>query len=456
MGAAHVARVERDDVQQVAHPRLLAQERRGGPGLDQAVVRVQEQLRGVVAGLAVDLDGAREVRGALRVEPVVVREPRVALGQSDEVPGALVSEAGGISIRSLEHQVHAPQRADRLPGAGQVLRRADVDVCDLVVSDRERARRPGIEVLHPCLLVDAQQPGAAQRAIDLHRARGRRDPVLGEHDHPVAATARVLDQVAEDLVQLRGRTGGLGRFGPEALEVVVEVRQVGQEQVEPLGVEQPPGRLRDPARRRDPGARAPVREERELAQGRRQPVVQLGRIRVAVRVLAPVRVVDRPRGDRQVGARAHRVPPAHVGGPEPRLGAAGGLPHLLALHQAVVLAPEQHLAQVAEVPAVADDPVLRRLEPGEERRLHRAGDRREDRVEAGLEAVVGKPAHAGHVAERAGRQAHGADDDQRHAATSEPSSSRRSRVHASSAARPSTRRSSASTASAPSGSTLQV
>ena len=38
-----------------------------------------------------------------------------------------------------------------------------------------------------------------------------------------------------------------------------------------------------------------------------------------------------------------------------------------------MLAPEEDLAEVAEVPAVADDPVVGRLEPGEQRGLHGAG-----------------------------------------------------------------------------------
>ena len=50
-------------------------------------------------------------------------------------------------------------------------------------------------------------------------------------------------------------------------------------------------------------------------------VVQGRRAHVGVGRLAPVGVVDRPRGDGDVGGRAHRVPPADVGRGEARVAA---------------------------------------------------------------------------------------------------------------------------------------
>jgi hypothetical protein len=100
------------------------------------------------------------------------------------------------------------------------------------------------------------------------------------------------------------------------------------------------------------------------------------------------------------------------------LRAAGGVPELVPLHQPVVLAPEEHLAEFAEVPAVADDPVPRRGEPGEERRLHRAGDRREHRAELRGEARLGHLAQVRHVREQPRRQPDDVQDQQTHAHTS--------------------------------------
>ena len=255
------------------------------------------------------------------------------------------------------------------------------------------------------------------------------------------------------LVELARRGRRLRRAGPEALVVVVEVREVDHQQVEVLRVEQQPRRGGDPARRRDARRRPPVREERELAERTGQAVVQLGRVGVAVGRLAPVGVVDRPRGDREVGRRAHRVPPADVRGPEAGPRAPRRLPQLLALHEPVVLAPEEDLAEVAEVPAVADDPVVGRLEPGQQRRLDGARDRGQRRVDPRLEPLGGDRPQAGHVLERARREADRVDQDQGHRISSAPRATRRSRVQASSAARPST---SPSSPPGPSGRTPHV
>ena len=81
------------------------------------VVRVHQQLGGVVARLAVDLDLAAEVRGVRVVEPVVVGEPGVALGQDDELAGALVVEPGGGQRLALEDLPHAVELGDRLARA---------------------------------------------------------------------------------------------------------------------------------------------------------------------------------------------------------------------------------------------------------------------------------------------------------------------------------------------------
>ena len=126
------------------------------------------------------------------------------------------------------------------------------------------------------------------------------------------ARARVVEQRRQRGVELGGRAVGLGRVGAEALEVVVEVRQVRHDEVGALLAHDLPGGLDDPARRGDRRRRPPVLEERELAERAGELVVQGGRAHVGVGRLAAVGVVDRPRRDGDVGAGAHRVPPADV------------------------------------------------------------------------------------------------------------------------------------------------
>ena len=61
------------------------------------------------------------------------------------------------------------------------------------------------------------------------------------------------------------KTGHVAARGPEALGVVVEVRQIDQRQVGPFARE-PRQRTGDPARARESGVWPPEGEERELAE----------------------------------------------------------------------------------------------------------------------------------------------------------------------------------------------
>ena len=107
---------------------------------------------------------------AFVVEPVVVGEPAVGLGERDELAGALVIEPRVALGVGVEQRRHAGQRGEQLTDLGNVGGITDVDVRDLMVGDRERSRGPRIEVLHPVLCVDVQQPGPSQLPIDVDRA----------------------------------------------------------------------------------------------------------------------------------------------------------------------------------------------------------------------------------------------------------------------------------------------
>ncbi len=141
MGALDVlGRVQTDDAHHVAEAGGLAREREAGAQLGALlVVGVHEELGGVVARLAVDLDLAAEVRRVLVVEPVVVGEPGVALGQDDEFAGALVGEPGGSESLAFEHLAHTLERGDRLARGRDIGRVLYIHVRDLVVGDREGA-----------------------------------------------------------------------------------------------------------------------------------------------------------------------------------------------------------------------------------------------------------------------------------------------------------------------------
>ena len=335
------ARVEADHVHQVPHAQLLAGQRDRGPAPDRAgrPTGVEEQLGGVVAGLTVDLHQPGEVRRPLVVQPVVIREPRVRLGDQHEFTGPGMVEAARRLAGTVQHRRDPGQPGAHRTGGGEVTGIGHVDVGDLVVGHGERAGRPRVQVLHPGLGVNPQQARPAQRPVDVHRAARRGDAVLRQRHHGRAPRQASVEQRREHRVQGPGSGRGRRRVGAEPLEVVVEMRHVYQRQVRIVPRHDALSGPADPLRRRDPGTGAPVAEQRERAERSGEPVAQTGRVGVAVRFLAAIGVIDRPRRHRPVDAGAHRVPPAHVGHRVPGTRAPRGVPQLVAAHQRVVLPP---------------------------------------------------------------------------------------------------------------------
>jgi hypothetical protein len=90
---AHEVGVERNDVEQAAQAELFAEQKPGDAQLGPAQLGIEEKLGGIVAGLAVDIDGAREVGRDGVVEPVIIGEPTARLGDGDEIARAGVSQA---------------------------------------------------------------------------------------------------------------------------------------------------------------------------------------------------------------------------------------------------------------------------------------------------------------------------------------------------------------------------
>src|SRR5438034_10787875 len=107
-------RIERDHVHEVAEAERLAGERPGGAELHQRASGIEEELRGVVAGLAMNVDGAREVGSPRVIEPVVIGEPGIALRARDEISRPLVVETELRLSRIVEHSFHAIHRAEAL------------------------------------------------------------------------------------------------------------------------------------------------------------------------------------------------------------------------------------------------------------------------------------------------------------------------------------------------------
>ena len=168
----------------------------------------------------------------------------------------------------VEHRLDAVEALDELLHLGNAAAVLHVDVGDLVVRHRERVAGAGVEHVAPELRAHAHQACLAQRAIHVHRAGDRRDAVLRNHDHVAPAALGLRDELAahrvhllEILLQPRVR-----EVGSEALQVVVEVRQVHQVQARAVAVEDVDRALRDPLRRADVRHRPPEIEQRKSAE----------------------------------------------------------------------------------------------------------------------------------------------------------------------------------------------
>ncbi len=408
---------------------------------------VHEQLDRVVAGFAVDLDELREVGRAVVVEPVVVREPGVRLRHGDEFTGARVVQVLGLLALVVEEFGDARKSVQGGAGRVEVLGAADVHVGDLVVGDREGAGGHRVEVLHAVLRVHLEESGAAQGPVDVHGPADRGDAVLGQRDDGAALGAGVVEERGQRPVQVGGGLQGARVVGAEALQVVVEMREVAKSQVGVPGGHDVTGGVDDPLAGDQVRAGAPEVEEGEGAELAGEFVVQGRGAGVAVGFLAAVGVVHGTGGDGVVGVGAHGVPPADVGDGVAGVGAAGGVPELVAGDESVVLAPQQDVAEFAEVPAVADDAVLGGHGAGEEGGLGGAGDGGQDGAERGAGPGLAELLEVGHVVEETGSEADDVQDEEGggsvggggggHGSSFRPRSVNRSRARVSSAAMPS-------------------
>ncbi len=241
-----------------------------------------------------------------------------------------------------------------------------------------------------------------------------RDGVLGKHHDFCAELAGGVDDFAGFGVDQPHVLLDAWIVRPQALQVVIEVRQVDQHQRRPMFAQDFDRRIGDPAAAGDIGARPPELEQRKHAQPRLQTVSQLFRLTVAIEQLAAIGRVAGPRRERPIDRRVHVVPPEEFGGGVRRIAAAAGFVEPLSVHQAIRLPPEPDFRQVAEVPAVADDAVLARQQAGEQRRLGRAGHGRQDRPQRTCETVAGQGGNVGRVfSQHRVAQPHDVDHNQR-------------------------------------------
>ncbi len=198
-----------------------------------------------------------------------------------------------------------------------------------------------------------------------------------------AARFVVPNQIPADIVYL-AKVGRCRRItGPDALQVVVEMRQVDERQrrIEPCV--DLFGRFGNPLRRSNRRSRPPEFKQRKRPERRLQLVAQRWRRRVDVGDLSAVGRIHRPRRHGVLRRGVHVEPPEQVRARERRIGGARRLPDLRRLHELVGLLPEPHLGVVALVPAVADDAVRVREAASDVVGLCGAGHGRKRRLDRG-------------------------------------------------------------------------
>ena len=107
VGAFDQGGIEGDDVHEHPEAEFLLEEALSDPEFGETDGGVEEELDRVVAGFAVDIDSAGEVRGFGVVQPVVVGEPGIGMGQGDDITAARVVESGGLEASVVEDLFYA-------------------------------------------------------------------------------------------------------------------------------------------------------------------------------------------------------------------------------------------------------------------------------------------------------------------------------------------------------------
>lgn len=151
-----------------------------------------------------------------------------------------------------------------------------VDVGELVVGDGEGPGGHRVQVFHAVLGVDLQEARPAQGTVDVDGAVDAGDAVFGERDDGTSLGAGVGQQRGHGPVEVGGGPVGAGVVGAEALEVVVEVRQVAEGEVGGAGGDDVPGGVDDPLGGDEVGTGPPEVEEGERAEFVGEFVVQGG------------------------------------------------------------------------------------------------------------------------------------------------------------------------------------
>jgi hypothetical protein len=156
---------------------------------------------------------------------------------------------------------------------------------------------------------DAEPAAFAEDAVQVDGLLDIGDAVFGEEDDLDVPRLVEADEIADDVVDLAEVETDFLHVEADALEVVVEMRQVNEREAGPVLFLDPFGALGDPDGGFDVGAGAPEAAEGKRAEVFFDAIPQRHGLRVDVEDLAAIGGIKRTRGDRDVRSGIHVEPP---------------------------------------------------------------------------------------------------------------------------------------------------
>ena len=263
------------------------------------------------------------------------------------------------------------QRLDR----AKIVRVLHINVSDLMIGNRESARRTAVEQLPRRLILHAQKSAAPQHAIDVHRARRLAHAIFTERQHALPARLRLINQPPGDAVDRHNIRDNARIVRAPALQIVIKMRQIDERQCRRRTPLHRLSAARDPFAGLNSRRRSPEMKQRKSSEFCIQFGGQFGRIGIRQRNQAAVAEMRGPRRDRDIVARIHVVPPEQLRTGEARVARPGFLPDFRTFNQRVRLFPEMNLSQFAKVPAIRHDPMFSRHSSRQESALRRTSHR---------------------------------------------------------------------------------
>lgn len=209
MGAFHLVSVEGNDFHQCAEAQLFFQQEGGGVEHGEGEGRVKEHFRRIVAGLAMDVYAAGEVRGPGVVQPVVVGEPRIRGRDGSEVRQAFLRrriQAGEVRFPGFLHSGGGGEQRFHLFLHGRVV---DVNMGCLMVRHSKGPGGAAVQHFRTHFRFDGDPAPFTEEAVEGNAAGDVGNAVFTEDNGGDAFLFQKVDQVAEQTVHGFRRPGRL-------------------------------------------------------------------------------------------------------------------------------------------------------------------------------------------------------------------------------------------------------